>query len=230
MDGVKSVNSIRQRLVAGWTSSFLFRWIDGAVSRGYRRRLKNDGFTILCSNCIGGIIYHRLGKQFLSPTINLFFKQPDFVSFCVHLDYYLEKELVFVDDNCGYPVANLEGNGRDIPTITIYFNHDKENAAAREKWEKRKKRIRRDNLFIMLYNLDGVTVDQLHEIEKVKCRNKVVFTATPLPEIPWSICIQPNLRHQFPYSYLQKNFFGVRYFEHKFDAVDFLNCGTEGNR
>ncbi|MEE0856404.1 MAG: DUF1919 domain-containing protein [Ruminococcus sp.] len=27
---------------------------------------------MISSNCAGGVIYHRLNKQFLSPTINLF--------------------------------------------------------------------------------------------------------------------------------------------------------------
>lgn len=29
-----------------------------------RKLLKNNEFTIISSNCVGGIIYHELGKQF----------------------------------------------------------------------------------------------------------------------------------------------------------------------
>lgn len=218
------IKRIRRWIVSKWASSFVYRSIDSLISKSYRRRLKNDNFTILCSNCIGGIIYHRLGKRFLSPTINLFFSQPDFVSFCVHLDYYISKDLVFIDSDCGFPVAKLEGDGQEIPTITINFNHDKENATARQSWEKRKKRIRRDNLFVILYKLDGVSIEELRKLEQVPCRNKVVLTAKPLPEISWSHYIKPNMRHLLPYSYLQKNIFGLRYFERKFDVVSFLNC------
>ena len=39
--------------------------------RTLRTKLKNKDFSIICSNCIGGIIYNRLGQKFLSPTINL---------------------------------------------------------------------------------------------------------------------------------------------------------------
>ncbi len=215
---------IRQRAVSIWTSTLLYRSIDKLISKRFQRRLHNDNFTILCSNCIGGVIYHRLGKRFLSPTINLFFSQPDFVSFCLYLDYYLSKELTFVETDFPYPVAQLVGNGKEIPTITIHFNHDKEEATSRTHWEDRKKRIRRDNLFIILYMLDGVTIEQLRQLEQVPCKNKVVLSAKPLPKISWSYYIKPILRHHYAYSYLQKNLFGVRYFERKFDFVSFLNC------
>lgn len=140
------------------------------------------------------------------------------------MDYYLGKELVFVDSEFNYPVAHLDGDGREIPTITVFFNHDKEEAAARTNWENRKKRIRRDNLFIILYNLDGITVDQLRCLERVSCRNKVVLTAKPLPEIAWSHYIKPNPRRQYSYSYLGKDLIGMRQFERAFDYVSFLNC------
>lgn len=32
-----------------------------------RKRLKNHDFTILATNCIGTVIYHDLGLEFLSP-------------------------------------------------------------------------------------------------------------------------------------------------------------------
>lgn len=168
-------------------------------------------------------MYHRLGKQFLSPTVNLWLSQPDFVEFCVHLDYYLSEDLVFLDTDKKYPVALLPGNKKDIPDIMIHFNHDKYQENAKQKWKERKRRIVKDNLYIMLYKLDGVTVEQLKRLESVTCKNKVVFSAVPLPDIPWSKCIRPNLRHQYPFSYLSKDIFGVRYIEKRFAFVSFLN-------
>ncbi len=223
MSKKRKINRIRQWAVSRWTSSFAYKLIDECISKSYRRRLKNDEFTILCSNCIGGVIYHRLGKRFLSPTINLYFSQPDFAYFCIYLDHYLKEELTFIESEFDHPVGILKGNGNGAPTITIYFNHDKTEDAARENWNKRKKRIRTDNLYIILYKLDGITIEQLYQLEQIPCKNMVVFTSTPLPEIAWSCYIKPNLRHKYPYNYLQKDLFGVRYFERKFDVVSFLN-------
>ena len=225
-DGKQETINLRDRfrkLVSLWKNSFVFRWIDRYISHRFQKKLKNDHFTILCSNCIGGIIYHRLGKQFLSPTVNMYFNQPDFVEFCLHLDYYLSQELLFQETDYPYPVAVLQGDGADIPSITLFFNHAKDERSAREKWNERKRRIVKDNLYIILYYLDSVTVDQLKKLESVPCKNKVVLTCMPLPDIPWSKYIKPIESHRYAYSYLEKDIFGVRYFEKKFDFIEFLN-------
>lgn len=214
---------MKQKLKQLWLNSGLFRLIDGLISKHFRKRLKNDGFTILCSNCVGGVLYHRLGKEFLSPTVNLYFTNPDFVEFCLHLDYYLEQKLCFIETEHKYPVAQLRGNGDEIPTVTVYFNHDSVNEEAERKWERRKTRINRDNLYIILYKLDGITIEQIKRLESVKCRNKVILTAKPLPEISWSHYIRPKMRSQYPYSYLGKDVFGMRHIEKAFDFVTFLN-------
>ena len=64
-------------------------------------KAKNDIFTfsIICSSCIGGIIYHRLGLKFLTPTINLWFNQKDFIKFISNLQYYLDQKLNFVESD-----------------------------------------------------------------------------------------------------------------------------------
>ena len=124
-------------IVIWWKNTKLFHFIEQEISVYKRKQLKNDQFTILSSNCIAGVIYHRLGKQFLTPTINMFFSNCAFVEFCVHLDWYLNQELRFIKSERPYPVAQLPGDGESIPTITLYFNHDKVNETAQEKWVKR---------------------------------------------------------------------------------------------
>ena len=44
-----------------------------------REKLKNNDFTIISSECAGGVIYHDLGLRFDSPTINLWFKPDDYL-------------------------------------------------------------------------------------------------------------------------------------------------------
>lgn len=214
---------IKGRLKEFWTNSHLFHWIDNAVSKHYIKKLKNDRFTILCSNCIGGTIYHRLRKQFLSPTINLFIPEKQFISFCLHLKYYLAQEPRLVEAEVPYPVGVLDGDGQDLPDVTIHFNHDSDPAEAFGKWKERKARINWDNLYLICYNLDGVTQEELRQLEQVPCRNRVVLTKDPLPEIPFAVCIRPNMRSKYPFAYLGKDVFGLRYYEKKFDFVSFLN-------
>lgn len=214
---------IKRLLIEWWKKSKIFNAINSMISNHYRKKLKNNNFTILCSNCVGGVLYHRLGKEFLSPTINMFFTNPDFAEFCLHLDYYLAQKLHFIETEYDFPVAELIGDGNEIQTITLYFNHDKIIEEAEEKWERRKKRINRENLYIMLYNLDNISDEKIKELEAVECKNRVIFTATPLPDISWSYYIEPNMKAQYPYAYLGKDILGRRHVEKAFDFVEFFN-------
>ncbi len=204
-----------------WQSSAIYQKRDHKYIEKARNALCNDNFSILCSNCIGGIIYHRLGKQFLSPTINMHMSNPDFVSFCLHLDTYLGQNLTFIQADENHPVALLSAAG--LKTIKLYFNHANSEAEAQEDWDRRKTRIQKDNLFLILYNLDGITLQELRQLETVPCRNKVIFTATPIPEIPWSCCIKPTPHRQNAACYIDRDIWGVRTFEKHFDYVAWLN-------
>ena len=143
-----------------WQRSILFKTIEKQINKKFQKRLKNDNFTILCPNCIGGCIYHRLGKKFLSPTINMWMTQPDFVKFLLHLDEYLEEPIVFLPTDESSPSGKIGGKS-EIPEIILHFNHASSNEEAGAQWNIRKGRINKENLYIIMYNLDGVTVDQL---------------------------------------------------------------------
>ena len=81
-----------------------------------RKNLTNENFTILCNNCVWGVILHELGERFNSPTVNLFFSAEDYLKFLERLDYYLKQPLIEVESDKDYPVARLDN-------ITIYFMH-----------------------------------------------------------------------------------------------------------
>lgn len=53
--------------------------------------------TILSSNCIGGVLGHELGWQFLSPTVNLWMWLKDFIKYCSRLRHYSQCELRLVN-------------------------------------------------------------------------------------------------------------------------------------
>lgn len=108
-----------------------------------RKKLKNSDFTIISSNCVGGVIYHDLGLQFKSPTINLWFKPKDYLKFLSDLDKYLEMELSEeTDKDVDYPVGLLGD-------IHLYFLHYRTFAEAKNKWNSRKKRINKENIYVI---------------------------------------------------------------------------------
>ena len=51
----------------------------------------NNEITILSSNCLGGLLYDRLGLKFYSPTINTLIPSDQFVRFVLNYEEYLKK-------------------------------------------------------------------------------------------------------------------------------------------
>ena len=59
-----------------------------------RKKIKNKNFTIISNNCTAGFIYHDLGLKFLTPTINLFIRTDEYITFANNLEYYLSCSLI----------------------------------------------------------------------------------------------------------------------------------------
>lgn len=148
-----------------------------------RRRLENRDFTILAPTCIAGVIYHELGEQFLSPTINLWMYDKDFLKFVHNLDEYLSYDLKFVSGIDPTPTAYCGD-------ILIHFNHYKTEEDANSKWEERKARINRDNLFIIMADQpDGgvITHEDMLSLKDVNCKGKVVFTVKDYDDMDYLV-------------------------------------------
>lgn len=187
--------------------------------RNVRRKLKNDEFSIICSNCIGGLIYQRVGKQFLSPTINLWINQTDFLRFITNLREYLSYELVFVESDYDYPVAVLKD-------IKIYFTHYKTEEDAKDCWERRKTRINFDNMFLIMYDRDGITEEDILKLQDIPCRGKVVLSDKKHESIDYVYTLRPS-HNPNGYQFVDSDWFGIRTFEKQFDYVTWLNCAQE---
>src|SRR5574344_976068 len=131
-----------------------------------RKRLKNSDFTILAPTCIAGVMYHELGRQFLSPTINLWMYDKDFLKFVHDIRGYLSHDLRFVHGIDETPTAYLND-------ILIHFNHYHSDEEAKQKWDERKVRVNYDNLFIIMADQpDGgvITHEDILSLKDVKCR------------------------------------------------------------
>lgn len=190
--------------------------VDRSYQKRVRKRLKNDQFSILCSTCIGGLIYHRLGKQFLSPTINMWFKQKEFLIFVENLEEALAQELTFVETQYDHPVAQITTKGG---VVNLYFNHAKTQEEAEQNWTRRKTRINWDNLFIIMYDWGDITEEDIWRLDKIKCKNKVVLSKNKY-DIPYVVTIKPN---KDATNYLDQDRFGRKTYEKKFDYVSWLN-------
>lgn len=207
------------RRITGKAVSVTSAICNRAFERRCKRRLKNDNFSIICSNCIGGTIYHRLGKEFLSPTINMWMHQRDFLVFAENLHEYTTIQPKFIASDYNYPVAALNGSaGRAL----LFFNHSKTTEDALEGWMRRRTRINYDNLYLIMYDIEDLTEDELRRLEGIKCKNKVVLSARVHEGIPWVKTIKPNLSRPNGAQFLDKDCLGIRTYEKQFDFVDFF--------
>ena len=132
-----------------------------------RIKLNNNAVTIISQNCIGGVFYHDMGLQFLSPTINLYFNAPDFIRFVQQLERYLQIEPVIVMGE-GYPIGTLDD-------ITIQFMHYDTCDDAAAAWQRRKKRIDFKKLLICSTDRDGFDDSVFSEWKKIPY-SKLLFT------------------------------------------------------
>lgn len=197
--------------------SRLNSWMRKCRNRRFRKRLKNEGFTIFASNCNGTMITHDLGQQFRSPFVNLWITSEEFVRFLEHPREYLDKELCFVDSTYSYPVAMLGD-------ITLYFQHYESEKQVREIWNRRKGRINWDNLYVMMTDRDGCDDALLRRFDALPYDNKVVFTHVPQPEISSAVYI-PGFEDQNSVgvcSEFVNGWSGKRHYD-SFDFVSWLN-------
>lgn len=194
-----------------------------------RRKLKNKDFTFLTPNCLGGILLHDLGLQFLTPTINLMMTQGDFLKFVSNLDEYINSDLEFLPPNkhdC--PCACIRPSGQ--PEITIYFTHYKTAEEARIKWVERSARINKDNLFVFLEERDGITRKDLECLKELQVKGIVVFTCNRYPDLPFCVYIDKYHEQGEVGNILKKNLIDdSREYEKIFDFVKWFNEAKGSN-
>lgn len=202
-----------------------------------RNKVKKEGFTIISNTCIGGVICHDLGKPFLSPTVNIYIRPKDFVKFCMNIKYYMEIPLVEVpyDEEIGYPVAILDD-------IALYCKHFKDFHEVDDAWNRRKKRINWDNIYIIMTDRDFIPPVSITKIIQ-SCEEKDIQKFDSLPFVN-KVCIVSNADYVNKYKSCRKllkgnddkcvgiitdiiGINGKRMYQYvkNFDYIQFLNDG-----
>lgn len=189
----------------------------------YRKRLQNDNFTIITDTCIGGVMYHKLGKQFMSPTINLWMYENEFYRLIHNLRHYMAQPLRFVHGIESTPTAYLDD-------IMIHFNHYNSDEQAEAKWNERVKRINWDNLFIICSDRPDhgpITHEDMLSLKDIPCRGKVIFSTRQYDDIDYIVPLpkDPNGDYVNSYMFDKSKYFQRYRWESSFDWVHWLNTG-----
>ncbi|MBQ9182015.1 MAG: DUF1919 domain-containing protein [Bacilli bacterium] len=185
----------------------------------YKELNGDDNITILSPNCIGGEIYNLLGLKFNSPLINSSMKRVDFIDFCLNLDEYLKIKPKVLSMKKGHPILTLESP--KLKRIDINFIHDDNQDTVINNWEKRKKRIIKDKIYVIMDNKDehGNSIDEkiIKKIEEFNSKKKIIFvTHNNKLKDGYEIGEKQIKRYNF------KKISGLYGFQYFFDYVDFL--------
>lgn len=176
-----------------------------------QRQNRNQSFSLICGNCMGGYIYHQLGLPFLSPTINLVMSQLDLFKLASNLRSYQFKR--FKEGSDGW---------HSLDDIKIFFTHYPDFESGANAWYKRFERVNYKNLYIIATDRDGITEEHIRKYGSISCKKVIVFTAQKYP-YPWCFQIEKFKDKHFVGNILGKTLDGRWRFEHFFDFVGWLN-------
>lgn len=192
------------------------------------RQLKESRPTIFAANCFGGVLYHRFGLKFFSPTINMFIGDNGMVNFLSDLRKCIESDLQFQGSSSrpemgyNYPIFNINGN------VTLYMNHYGKYGAefAESKWNERKARINWDN--IIAFNCTE-NPKILEAFDKLPIAKKFCFVPFPSDK-PSAVYLDPaldlNNGNKMVIGDLT-NRFGLGYNKYNYDLWDMLLYGRK---
>lgn len=154
-----------------------------------KKLLNKTDFTIISNNCWGGMIYESYNIPKNSPTVGLFFMASDYIKFISNLKSFINSDLKFIqpfesrwknapevsgDSRFGsYPIGILSDGNEEIE---IFFLHSHRIEDAKEKWERRCKRINWNRLLIKFNDQNGCTEKELRQFLELPYKNKVFFT------------------------------------------------------
>lgn len=188
-----------------------------------RRQLVNHSITFLAPNCIGGILFHDLNLKFMSPTVNLMMTQTDFLQFVLHLDEYLKGDFCFYEDTeYSCPCAYLRVVG--LPDISVHFTHYTSGEDAVKRWNARKERINRENMFIFIEERDGITENDLRLLSTLQVKGIVAFTCNQYENMPYSVYLPQYHMDGEVGNILRRNYIDdSREYEKIFDFVSWFN-------
>lgn len=130
------------------------------IIKNAKKEFKQSKISLIAQQCIGGVIYHDMEMQFLSPTINLYFESKDFIKFIENIKYYIDLPIKIVEEN-----EKIIGYLDDVKIIFLHYSSIEE---AKTKWEERKKRILWDKIFIICTDRDGFNEDCFKRLKKIK--------------------------------------------------------------
>lgn len=144
--------------------------------------LKNRDFSIISNNCWGGVVSRDRFLPYNSPTVGLLFFSDDYIQFLSNLKYYLSAELVEMQTSESKYKAYLFPKYGDnlvmgrIDDVEIVFLHYNSFCEAKDKWERRCKRVNFNNLLVKFGDQNHFTTENFKAFKDMDFDNKLFLT------------------------------------------------------
>lgn len=179
----------------------------------YRFRINQTNFTIISNNCWGTFIYKKFAIPYQSPFVNLLIFAEDYIHMCETFSVDLFHDIQFIEHKESKHIQELKKRkyfdltypiGLIGERIEIHFLHYNNEYEAKQKWEKRIKRINYDKLLFKFSDSEICSDDLIHKFEALPFKNKICFTAKPflecksnifLPYFKGKIGVQDEWKH-----------------------------------
>lgn len=160
------------------------------ISPILRIGLKNRNFSIISNNCWAGHYYDMFRLKYLTPTIGLFIPPKDYLKLIGNLKYYMDLELINVkpkDAKC-YEILKRKEEKNWISSadnliigklddVEIVFLHYDSFEIAKEKWDRRKKRINYDCIVYKFNDQNECSAEDVYDFFNLNIENKIFFTS-----------------------------------------------------
>ena len=187
--------------------------------------MTNVDFTIISNNCWGGICYEYFGLPKNSPTVGVFFMADEYIKFVSKFEYYIAQDLEFIGLNESKHQAFLKKNNiLDVPIgvlddVEIVFLHYKDSEVAKEKWKRRVKRIKKDNLIFKFSYMNECNREYIEKFEKMSLPGKKLVFLKENTNVTNCGVYYPGFEES---EQLENDTF---YWNRYFDVVKFINEG-----
>lgn len=172
--------------------------------------------SIISVNCIGGLLSHKLGLPFLSPFVNLYLANKDFIKFLVKPHEYLEEKLIYKGQQLN-STKTIEFPVLTLNDISLYMLHYKTFEEAVDAWERRKQRINWYNLFVVMWS---TSQEELELFDSLPYGKKVCFVPFK-SDLDSAWYVEHRLKDKFPHyvHFINKTAQGDPFFYDPFDML-----------
>lgn len=150
-----------------------------------RKKLKSTDFTIISNNCWAGDVYRYLGLPYQTPTVGMYFFSKEYIRLLSNIEYYFSLPLQQMEFKDSRYQDELSRKGQqNVPLaklgdVEIVLLHYKNWEEAKEKWDRRVKRINPKALIVKFSRQNLCTDEDVNDFLRLPFKKKIFFNNLP---------------------------------------------------